>query len=80
MLGHLKMPFEEIKQALLSMDEKKFSEAHLKQLLIYAPDSKEVRTTRKLTMLDGAFWGLTDVLHNKALKSKLLRLKLVEIS
>ncbi|KAJ7382145.1 Delphilin [Desmophyllum pertusum] len=43
LLGHLKMPFEEIKQALLSMDEKKFSESHLKQLLLYAPDSKELQ-------------------------------------
>ena len=42
LLGHLKMPFEDIKNSLLAMDEKKFSEAHLKQLLLYAPDSKEV--------------------------------------
>ena len=37
------MPFEEIKNALLAMDQKTFSEAHLKQLLLYAPDSKEVK-------------------------------------
>lgn len=43
LLGHLKMPFEEIKRALLAMDEKKFSESHLKQLLLYAPDSKELQ-------------------------------------
>lgn len=42
------MPFEDIKQALLSMDDEKFSEAHLKQLLLYAPDSKEVRTAATL--------------------------------
>lgn len=42
------MPFEDIKQALLSMDDEKFSEAHLKQLLLYAPDSKEVRTAAML--------------------------------
>lgn len=43
LLGHLKIPFEEIKQALLAMDEKKFTESHLKQLLLYAPDKEEVR-------------------------------------
>lgn len=43
LLGHLKIPFEQIKQALLAMDEKKFSESHLKQLLLYAPDKEEVR-------------------------------------
>ena len=37
------MPFEEIKNALLAMDQKTFSEAHLTQLLLYAPDSKEVK-------------------------------------
>lgn len=37
------MPLEEIKNALLTMDQKTFSEAHLKQLLLYAPDSKEVK-------------------------------------
>lgn len=45
LLGHLKIPFEEIKQALLAMDEKKFTESHLKQLLLYAPDKEEVRKT-----------------------------------
>lgn len=40
------MPFEEIKNALLAMDQKTFSEAHLKQLLLYAPDSKEVKFCR----------------------------------
>ena len=47
LLGHLKIPFEEIKQALLAMDEKKFTESHLKQLLLYAPDKEEVRNTEK---------------------------------
>ena len=46
LLGHLKIPFEEIKQALLAMDEKKFTESHLKQLLLYAPDKEEVRKTQ----------------------------------
>ena len=46
LLGHLKIPFEEIKQALLAMDEKKFTESHLKQLLVYAPDKEEVRKTQ----------------------------------
>ena len=49
LLGHLKMPFEDIKNSLLAMDEKKFSEAHLKQLLLYAPDSKEVTNTSRQT-------------------------------
>ena len=42
LLGHLKLPHEEIKRAVLSMDETKLSEAHVKQLLLYAPDHKEV--------------------------------------
>lgn len=46
LLGHLKIPFEEIKQALLAMDEKKFTESHLRQLLLYAPDKEEVRTSK----------------------------------
>ena len=45
LLGHLKIPFEEIKEALLAMDEKKFTESHLQQLLAYAPDKEEVRKT-----------------------------------
>ena len=62
MLGHLKMPFEDIKQALLSMDDEKFSEAHLKQLLLYAPDSKEVRTA---AMLGETFCDVTFIARKK---------------
>lgn len=42
LLGHLKLPHEEIKRAVLSMDETTLCEAHIKQLLLYAPDHKEV--------------------------------------
>ena len=42
LLGHLKMPFEEIKQALMAMDKAKFTETHLNQLFLYAPDKEEV--------------------------------------
>ena len=45
------MPFDDIKNALLAMDEKTFSEAHLKQLLLYAPDSKEVRRKGAIFLL-----------------------------
>ena len=45
------MPFDDIKNALLAMDEKTFSEAHLKQLLLYAPDSKEVREKGAIFLL-----------------------------
>ncbi|XP_028395441.1 delphilin-like isoform X2 [Dendronephthya gigantea] len=43
LLGHLKLPHEEIKRAVLSMDETTLSEAHVKQLLLYAPDHKETQ-------------------------------------
>ena len=43
LLGHLKLPHEEIKRAVLSMDETTLSEAHVKQLLLYAPDHKEIQ-------------------------------------
>ena len=56
------MPFEDIKQALLSMDDEKFSEAHLKQLLLYAPDSKEVRTA---AMLGETFCDVTFIVRKK---------------
>ena len=42
LLGHLKMPFNKIKEAVLSCDEKVLSEQHLRQMESFAPDDKEV--------------------------------------
>ena len=42
LLGHLKMPFSKIKEAILSCDENVLSEQHLRQLESFAPDDKEV--------------------------------------
>ncbi|XP_048576309.1 delphilin isoform X2 [Nematostella vectensis] len=42
LLGHLKKSAEEIKEAIMQMDDSKLNEAHLRQLLMYAPDSTEL--------------------------------------
>ena len=42
LLGHLKMPFAKIKEAILSCDESVLSEQHLRQMESFAPDGKEV--------------------------------------
>jgi len=42
LLGHMKMAVVDIKQALLSIDEKILTPELLKQLLTYAPDAAEV--------------------------------------
>lgn len=60
-MGHLKIPFAEIKQALLAMDEKKFSESHLKQLLLYAPDKEEVRII--VNQLNSQFIHAFQIIH-----------------
>lgn len=44
LLGHLKLPVEVIKRAVLACDMTTFSEQHLQQLETFAPDSKEVYT------------------------------------
>ena len=43
LLGHLKMPFAKIKEAVLSCDESVLSEQHLRQMETFAPDDKEVQ-------------------------------------
>jgi hypothetical protein len=43
LLGHLKMPFAKIKEAVLSCDESVLSEQHLRQMESFAPDDKEVQ-------------------------------------
>lgn len=55
------------------MDDEKFSEAHLKQLLLYAPDSKEVRTA---AMLGETFCDVTLFCAKKQTFSGLVPLSL----
>ena len=40
------MSFEEIREAVLTMDDRSFSEQHLKQMEMYAPEMSEVRHPR----------------------------------
>lgn len=42
LLGHLKLPFEKIKEAILACDDSVLSEQHLRQMEAFAPDKKEV--------------------------------------
>lgn len=42
LLGHLKMPFAKIKEAVIACDENMLSEQHLRQMENFAPDDKEV--------------------------------------
>lgn len=42
LLGHLKLPFEKIKEAVLACDDLVLSEQHLRQMEAFAPDKKEV--------------------------------------
>ena len=42
LLGHLKLPFDKIKEAVLKCDESVLSEQHLRQLEAFAPDKTEV--------------------------------------
>ncbi|XP_071960947.1 delphilin-like isoform X10 [Antedon mediterranea] len=42
LLGHLRMPVNDIKQALIATDTSKFSVAHLQQMKLYAPDESEI--------------------------------------
>ena len=41
LLGHLKLPFDQIKEAILSCDDSVLSEQHLRQMEAFAPDKKE---------------------------------------
>lgn len=42
LLGHLRLPIEEIKKDIINMDTRRFSVSHIKQLLSFAPDDMEV--------------------------------------
>ena len=42
LLGHLKLPFGKIKEAVLACDGTILSEQHLMQMEAFAPDQKEV--------------------------------------
>jgi len=42
LLGHLKLPFERIREAILACDDTVLSEHHLRQLETFAPNKKEV--------------------------------------
>ena len=42
LLAHLKIPMEEIRQAILDMDDTKISDAHLQTILACAVDEKRV--------------------------------------
>ncbi|ELU10762.1 hypothetical protein CAPTEDRAFT_223619 [Capitella teleta] len=42
LLGHMKMPVADIKQALLTMDDTKLAPEMLKQILAYIPDTNEL--------------------------------------
>ena len=42
LLGHLKLPFERIREAILACDDTVLSEQHLRQLDTFAPNKKEV--------------------------------------
>ena len=42
LLGHLKLPAQAIKQAVLSCDDSVLAEQHLRQMEAFAPDKKEV--------------------------------------
>lgn len=42
LLGHLKLPIDQIKEAILACDETVLSEQHLRQMEAFAPDQKEV--------------------------------------
>ena len=44
LLGHLKLPFERIREAILACDDTILSEQHLRQLETFAPNKKEVAT------------------------------------
>ena len=49
LLGHLKLSFGTIKEAVLGCDETVLSEQHLRQMEAFAPDQKEVCAPNHLT-------------------------------
>ena len=42
LLGHLRLPIAEIRAEILAMSTEKFSQSHLEQMALYAPDDHEV--------------------------------------
>lgn len=50
------MSSDEIKSAILTMDQHTLSEAHIRQLLMYAPDSTEVKINITNSMLSLSNW------------------------
>ena len=43
LLGHLRLPIADIKAEILRMSTDKFSQSHLEQMALYAPDQHEVK-------------------------------------
>ena len=43
LLGHLKLPADDILKAVLTLDDSKLSEPHIRTLLMCAPENPEVR-------------------------------------
>lgn len=43
LIAHLKLPPEELRQVLMNMTTNRLEPAHIKQLLLYAPDDEEVK-------------------------------------
>ncbi|XP_078692751.1 delphilin-like isoform X1 [Branchiostoma floridae x Branchiostoma belcheri] len=56
-LGHLKMSHEEIRHAVLQMDDSRVSPSHLKQLLAYAAEDEEIE---KFEKYNGVLSALND--------------------
>uniref|UniRef100_A0A8D2LLW0 Grid2 interacting protein n=1 Tax=Varanus komodoensis TaxID=61221 RepID=A0A8D2LLW0_VARKO len=46
LLAHLKLSHAELRRTLLTMESSRLEAAHIKQLLLYAPDAEEVRCYR----------------------------------
>eukprot|EP00794_Sanderia_malayensis_P009289 gene9289-10269_t len=49
LLGHLKMPIEEVYEAVLSIDETKLTEPHIRTLLMCAPERNEVEAYKNFS-------------------------------
>ena len=63
LLGHLKLPFEKIKAAILGCDDTVFSEQHLRQMEAFAPDKKEVKNISTYTVALTVLFLSVLVLH-----------------
>ncbi|XP_038064637.1 delphilin-like isoform X5 [Patiria miniata] len=47
LLGHLRLPIEDIKADIIQMNTDKFSTSHLQQMALYAPDHAEIEKLKK---------------------------------